>query len=820
MSGFSRQICVLILVCLTAVVFGQASNKKLTYTVKVLDINGRPVVGAEVAALEVIFDWADGQLSRPLIEKKTTGSDGTTVLNLDFSRHTGACIVARKKSLAFTWDRLDDRALPVDGSELTMLLDRPCVLAGIVVDQLGKPIAGARVRAELNSSYLRNELRISAPEDWFTVKTDDKGHFRFENIPPDGSADFLVTAPGKANVYTFMASDSMPGYRYTVGRNDIRIVLPPEAKIQGRVVGPVGNPVAGVRLLARPDKGVANYYCTNRAVSGQDGRFLFENVSADTYSLQVVAPRDTMAEWVGRDVKVVAKAGQTTDGVVVRVSKGGLVEMVVCDADTNRLANDVYACVWQKAGFGKHPCFYQGIRTDRNGRALIRAPLGQSNVMAGGGEYSRFNDTVVVKNRPSRMRILLYHNPEFSGTVRDHSGRAVSGALVAVVPPGYPAARTGADGKFHISWRVVSKQAYLFARDTRRNLAAAVEIKERTRPMNIVLKPAMTLTGRITDPNGLPIPVAKIQFVARLSGWLAYVGEEIVTDTEGRYEIPAVPPQQKDDIYHINVNAAGYCPLRFERVSLTNTSANRVDLSPFVLQPLNMSVSGVVVDADDKPVPNKVVHVNGLPGGQEHPRKGTITNANGRFFFDRICKGPLQLQAGWARDKDMGFLDAQAGDKDVKIVLGQKRVHTDRFSLVGKPLPELEQFGLKSASNAGGRQMLVCFWDMYQRPSRNCVQQLNKRAKLLADKGVYTVLVYAGPVVESALNDWLRKNNVSIPVGRMRGNIQVLGRTWAVQSLPWLILTNRRHIVTAEGFSLVELSEKINKSSDSQFSRP
>lgn len=813
MSGFSRQVCLVILVCLAAVAVGQASKKGVTYIVKVVDIKGKPVVGAELAILEVIYDWADGQKRMELIEKKKTGSDGSTVLNIDFSRHTGACIVARKKSLAFTWDRLDNNALPVDGSELTMLLDRPCVLAGTVVDQLGKPVVGARVRAEFDSSYLDNEHRINTPEDWFTVETDDKGRFCFDNVPPDGSADFLVTASGKANIYTFIASDSMPGYRYTAGRTDIRIVLPPEAKIQGRLLGPVGNPVGGVRLLLRADKTKANYYCTNRAVSGEDGRFLFENVTADTYSLQVVAPRDTMAEWVGRDVKVVAKTGQTTDGITVRVSKGGLVEMVVRDADTNRPANDVYACVWQKAGFGKHPCFYQGIRTDRNGRALIRAPLGQSNVMAGGGEYSRFEDKVVVKNRPSRMRILLYRNPEFSGTVRDASGRAVPGATVAVVPPGN-AVRADANGKFHINWRVVSKQAYLFARDTRRNLAAAVEIKDRNRPIDIVLKPALTLAGRITDPNSLPIPVARIRLYVRLGGWLAYVGEEIVTDTEGQYEIPAVPPLQRDDIYRINVNAAGYGPLRFERVSLTNTSANRVDLSSFVMQPLNMSVSGVVVDADGKPVPNKAVHVNGLPGGQEQPDKGTITNADGRFFFSRIGKGPLRLQAGWAREKDVGFLDAQAGDKDVKIVLGQRRVHTDRFSLVGKPLPELGRFGLKFASNTEGKKMLVCFWDMYQRPSRNCVQQLSRRAKLLASKEVYTVMVYAGPVVESALNDWLRKNRITIPSGKFDGNMQALGRTWAVQSLPWLVLTDRDHIVIAEGFPLIELDEKIKISSD------
>ena len=31
---------------------------------------------------------------------------------------------------------------------------------------------------------------------------------------------------------------------------------------------------------------------------------------------------------------------------------------------------------------------------------------------------------------------------------------------------------------------------------------------------------------------------------------------------------------------------------------------------------------------------------------------------------------------------------------------------------------------------------------------------------------------------------------------------------WGVQSLPWLILTDKNHIVTAEGFSIDDLNEK------------
>jgi hypothetical protein len=795
------------------VAVAQNSNQKFHYTVKVVNIDGKPVVGAEIAVLEIIFDYADGQKRMELIKKKTTDTDGTTVLNLDFNRRRDMCIVANKKPLAITWDYLNTRSLVVDGSQLTMLLDKPSVLSGIVVDRMSKPVAGARLRAELDCHYLENKHRINTPEDWLTVETDDNGCFSFDNIPPDGSADFLVTAPGKANVYTFMASDSMPGFRYAAGRSDIRIVLPDEAKIQGRVVNSVGKPVAGVRLLARPDKGVANYYSTNRAVSGEDGRFLFGNVLADTYSLQVVVQEDRRADWVGRDVKVIVKEGQTTDGIIVRVNKGGLVEVNILDAVTSQPAENVGVCISKKSVYSKHPCFYQGIRTDHNGKALFRAPLGQCEITAGYDEYSRYNNRIVVKNTPTKGKILLNHCPEITGTVRDMIGRVVSGALVTIIPPS-TTVRTDVNGKFHINWLVVSEKASLLARDEQRNLAGMTTIKDRNRPVNIMLKPALTLAGCITDPNGRPIPVARIQLVALLLNWQVRVGNELITDSKGRFEISAVPPFLKEDMYRINVNAAGYCPVRFDGISLVETFSNHVDLSPFVLHPLNMLVSGVVVDADGKLIANKVVNLGGPDGGRGQPDKGTLTDADGRFFFSRISKGPLRLQAGWASDDDEGFLDAWAGDKDVKIVLGQKRVHTGGASLVGKALPELEQFGLKSVSNTEGKKMLVCFWDMDQEPTRNCVQKLNTREKLLAEQGVDTVLVYAGQIVDSWLSDWLRKNRITITCGKFDENIQVIGRTWALQSLPWLILTDRNHFVIAEGFSLAELNDKIKMSSD------
>ncbi len=813
MSGLSRQVCVL--VCLSVVAAGLGlKREKVNCRVKVVDVNGRPVAGAEVAAYEDFHDYAGGQIITELLGKTTNmNADGIYVLNINITDRIATWIVGRKKGLAFGWNHISQFAVD---KEVTFMLEEPCVMAGTVVDEAGRGIAGARVRILPTHPMLSGpSVPLEVPESWLTTETDNDGGFRFSNVPDDASADFLFTAPGKANVYTFMASDNSPGYRYAAGRTDIRIVLPPEAKIQGRVVDPAGKPVVGVRLLARPDKREAMYHCTNSIVSGQDGRFLFENVPADTYSLQVVAPRDTMAQWVGKDVKVVAKAGQTTDGITVRVSKGGFVEVVVRNAATNRLVEGVRVIVFQGASLGRCPCFYQVSKTDHYGRVRMRAPLGQCYVVAGGGGYSGFQSDPpvdVAKEKTARVKVLLYSDPEVSGTVRDRSGRAVPGVTVAVVPPGFYVDCTDEDGRFEFTYRKESERRFLFARDARRNLAAAVEIKERTRPMNIVLKPALKLAGRITDPNGIPIPAARIQLAARLSGWFAYVGAEVFTSTDGRYEIPAVPPQQKD-IYYINVIAVGYCPLHLEEISIAAASWNRVNMKTFVLQPLNMSISGVVVDAEGRPAVGKRVWVRGLHGAKEgQPGRSTVTGAEGKFTINRICKGPLRLQAGGARDKDVAFLEAQAGDKDVKIVLGQSGVHRPYVSLVGRPLPELKDLKVElSEDEAGGRMILVCFWDMNQRPSRRCIIQLAKQAQQLKQEGVAVVTVQASKVDESTLKQWVKNYKIPFPVGMVQGDVEKIRFAWGVRSLPWVILTDKNHIVAAEGFGLNELNEKIKE---------
>jgi hypothetical protein len=129
--------------------------------------------------------------------------------------------------------------------------------------------------------------------------------------------------------------------------------------------------------------------------------------------------------------------------------------------------------------------------------------------------------------------------------------------------------------------------------------------------------------------------------------------------------------------------------------------------------------------------------------------------------------------------------------------------------LTGKSLPNMKEFAVGSDPNqAKNKMILVCFWDMEQRPSRNCITQLAKQAEQLREKGVAVVAIQASKIDENGLREWVKNSNIPFAVGMVQGDAEKVRFTWGVQSLPWLILTDSKHIVRAEGFSIAELGNK------------
>jgi hypothetical protein len=134
------------------------------------------------------------------------------------------------------------------------------------------------------------------------------------------------------------------------------------------------------------------------------------------------------------------------------------------------------------------------------------------------------------------------------------------------------------------------------------------------------------------------------------------------------------------------------------------------------------------------------------------------------------------------------------------------------LSLVGKTVPDFKDLNLPPLpADTDNKVILVCFFDTNQRPSRNCILQLSKRAQELKTKNVSVTAVQASKVDKNNLDEWVKNNDIPFPVGMIQGDEEKAHLIWGIKSLPWLILTDRSHVIRAEGFTLDNLDTMIKE---------
>jgi hypothetical protein len=400
------------------------------------------------------------------------------------------------------------------------------------------------------------------------------------------------------------------------------------------------------------------------------------------------------------------------------------------------------------------------------------------------------------------------------GIVTDSDGLPVSKAILNVMFGGHGSCISDKNGRFRLSWftRPVQTdgQVYLLVRHAKQNLAAVVALEPEMTKLDIKIEPAVSFTGMVADETGKALRGAK----ANVTFWNGKYGTmlsetNVKTNRKGRFDIAMIPYGHKCTIV---TEADGYGR---ETIDVFSDDAvdGRLDVGIVKLKLADKKVAGVVYDANDIPVQNAEISAYG--DGQ--PMRRGMTDSQGRFVVEGMCEGTIQIYAH-ARDRspiEYGHTAAEAGATDVLIVLkksSSSSLHPPEQapSLMGKSLPELNSIEVDYNFDRANEQMiLACFFDMGQRPSRNCISRLVERAGQLRQSGISVIAVQASKVDTNSLNEWMAENNVSFTIGTIQDNEEQVRFNWGVKSLPWLILTDKKHIVIAEGFAVYELDEKI-----------
>jgi len=682
---------------------GEADDATSQYVGTVVDEQGRPAAGATVDCYHSPAPsryglWGADEPPE-LKQQLLTDSNGAFVVS---SSPGTTLVVVKKAGFAPVWHNWT----PGGGeTHASLVLAPPTTLAGAVLDENARPVAGARVwvsDATLGDPNSReawdNPLWGKAARDCFSATTDAYGYFRIENFPPGAHADLSASKAGKAQEM----ENGMWNFRS--GQKDIELVLGPAGNIDGKVVvEETGRPLAGVKIQIMSTTGSGRL--TEPAVSGSDGTFLIPDVEPAVYNIMPTVP-GSPPDWVPANVSqlVTVRAGETPGNVLIQVSKGALVQVTVVDTNSLEPLADVAVSSGRST-----------VYTDTNGRALLRVPAGRNYFFARKDWFRQTATVEIQTNAVNQIQIALTPAPVIAGTVRDSSGVPAPGAIVSFHPghfpdaPDYTETTTDNHGRYELrlkisreteAWSgIIEPTNCVLARSLERNLAAILEFDRIPTNLDLTLQPGITFSGSVTDINGAPITNAFVNIgmeYGRMGPGV--LPSPMQVDARGTFSIPALPQGRRYSISD-SITAKGY-GTGYKYVPEKDTHTNRYEFPTFVLKRANLILAGKVLDLDGNPLPGASVEF----GGQgQHQWTQTQSDRHGNFIFDEVCDGEVHLMASAIVEGEIlsggngTGITARGGDTNIIIQLTSdagngKRLRTTGtvFDPAGKPVADVD----------------------------------------------------------------------------------------------------------------------------------
>ncbi len=422
-----------------------AVSSSFRLTGRLLGVGSTPIASVLVGLSEVERGASDGihidlpDLAGQSDPTNTTHSsaDGRFELRVARGHATSLRILGdtwylRGKDAGIALDSLRVASLTADRDLGDLELGRCARLAGVVHNEVGKPVAGVQVAvATGREGIILNGLGRG-------LTSDGNGRFERQGL-----------APGKYTLRT-ASPDFLPAQLEVEltegeGRAEVVIALRAGGTIAGIVVDDQGARLSGIKVAAdrarelAPGVQVQSSSASEATTTDASGGFVLRGLESATVNVDAWGPGYAQGN--------VANVAAGTTDIVVRLERFGSVTGRVVDAAQAPVVGTRVTAERTSGGGQVFADSEGGSKTDADGVFVVeRVRPGATRIVAEGNDHLRVESSIIdvqPGQRVEGVRLVVQRGAALLVKVTDAAGKPVAGARVRVTDPPTESASLG-----------------------------------------------------------------------------------------------------------------------------------------------------------------------------------------------------------------------------------------------------------------------------------------------------------------------------------------------------------------------------------------